>query len=233
MSGASFTSAPMTKDFTISGPLMADLWISATRPDTTLIATLTDVHPDGTSDRVTAGSLVASLGDVTATPCAAKVIDCSLYFDGVPVVPWHPYTSASQKMLTAGQPTELKIEIFPTSLVVQPGHRLRLSITTGDLPHQGPNASTLVNSIGGTDTIYFGGKTPSSVYVGAVKDVAAASVAADATGQVAAATATLPFTAAPLGGRDAPMPAAIFILVGGLLLLLAGPGIRRRIRRQA
>ncbi|HEY8740863.1 MAG TPA: CocE/NonD family hydrolase, partial [Candidatus Dormibacteraeota bacterium] len=61
LAGASFTSAPFTKDFTVSGPLMADLWISSTRSDTTLVATVTDVHPDGSSDRVTAGSLVASL----------------------------------------------------------------------------------------------------------------------------------------------------------------------------
>jgi putative CocE/NonD family hydrolase len=233
LTGASFTSTPFKNAFTVSGPLMADLWISSTRADTTLVATLTDVHPDGTSDRVTAGSLVASLAATSATKCGDKVVDCSLYADGIPVIPWHPYTAESQKMLTAGQATELKIEIFPTSLVVQPGHRLRLSITTGDLPHQGPNLSTLANSIGGVDTIYFGGSTPSSVYVGAVDAARHSTVdAASAGGQVGVVTMGLPLTATDRLGtqwtRD-----SIVISVGTLVLLLAGFGLgRRKTRRE-
>jgi hypothetical protein len=60
----------------------------------------------------------------------------------------------------------MMVEIFPTSLVVQPGHRLRLALTTGDLPHQGPNLSTLADSVGGTTTVYFGGTHASRVYLG-------------------------------------------------------------------
>ena len=166
VTGASFTTQPFTRDYTLSGPMMADIWVSSTRSDTTIVTTLTDVHPDGTSDRVTAGSQVASLNAVVAKPCGAKVEDCSIYTGGVMTEPWHPYSKASQVLLTPGTPTELKVEIFPTSVVLQPGHRLRLNISTGDLPHQGPNLSTLANSVGGVDTIYFGGKTPSAVYLG-------------------------------------------------------------------
>jgi putative CocE/NonD family hydrolase len=173
--GASFTSAPFKADYTVSGPILADLWVSSTQKDTSVVATVTDVHPDGTSDRVTAGSLVASLRAWNGTPCGPlKVVACSLYSDGVPVIPWHPFTRASQAFLPAGAPTELKVEVFPTSLVLQAGHRLRVSITTGDAPHQGPNASTLANSTAGVDTLYFGGKTPSAVYLGAVGDTSRA-----------------------------------------------------------
>ncbi|MGI8609558.1 MAG: CocE/NonD family hydrolase [Candidatus Dormibacteria bacterium] len=174
IAGASFTGQPFKKDYTLSGPMMADIWVSSTRPDTTLVTTLTDVHPDGTSDRLTAGSQVASLGAVINRPCGAKVEDCSIYSGGQMTEPWDPYTKASQVMLTPGKPTELRIEIFPTSVVLQPGHRLRLNISTGDLPHQGPNSSTLANSAGGVDTIYYGGATPSAVYLGVVGGVRAA-----------------------------------------------------------
>ncbi len=166
VTGLTFTSAPFTTTYSVSGPIMADLWISSTRPDTTLIVTVGDVQPDGTVSRVTAGSLVASLRALTTTPCGAKVMDCSVYSGHIPVVPWHPYTLASQAPLTSS-PTEVKVEVFPTSVALQPGHRLRIALTTADLPHQGPNASILANSAGGVTTVYFDSAHPSRVYLGA------------------------------------------------------------------
>jgi putative CocE/NonD family hydrolase len=235
ITGLSFTTDTFKQDFTISGPIMADLWVSSTRPDTTLIATITDVHPDGTSDRVTAGSMVASMRELTATPCGAKVMDCSLYFDGIPAVPWHPYTRSSQTALSPGVPTELKVEIFPTSLVLQPGHRLRLSITTGDLPHQGPNASILANAVGGVDTVYFGGDRASRVYLGEVSPAAAPAVSAVA----GASTGTSPgggtqsnpqpnTAAAPrarAGGNLPNTSASLPLRLGVLFLLIAAVGV--------
>jgi hypothetical protein len=200
--------------------------VGSTRPDTTVVVTLTDVAPDGTSDRVTAGSQVASLGAFIATPCGARVMDCSVFSDGVPVVPWHPYTRASQQLLTSGTPVELKVEIFPTSLVVRPGHRLRVSLTTGDLPHQGPNLSTLANSTGGVDTFYFGGERASAVYLGAVT-----TPRPPPTGPVAASGGgtTLPNTA---GGGTA-LPAGLCLAGLCLVGLSVGLGPRRRGRRSA
>jgi len=151
VSGLTFTSPTFAKSYAVSGPVLADLWISSTRPDTTLTATVADVAPDGTVSRVTAGSLVASMRAVVTTPCGARVMDCSVYSGHVPVVPWHPYTQASQVALTTS-PTEVKVEVFPTAAAFQPGHRLRIALTTADLPHQGPNISTLANSAGGVTT---------------------------------------------------------------------------------
>ncbi len=167
LTGLTFTSQPFSQTYALSGPIMADLWISSTRPDTTLTVTVGDVQPDGTVSRVTAGSLVASLRTVVTTPCGAKVMDCTVYAAGhVPVVPWHPYTQASQVPLPTS-PTEVEVEVFPTSLALEPGHRLRIALTTGDLPHQGPNLSTLANSVGGVATVYFDPAHPSRVYLGA------------------------------------------------------------------
>ncbi len=63
-------------------------------------------------------------------------MDCTVYSGHVPVVPWHPYTRASQAPLGTS-PTEVKVEVFPTSVAFQPGHRLRIALTTADLPAPG------------------------------------------------------------------------------------------------
>ncbi|HEV3231301.1 MAG TPA: CocE/NonD family hydrolase, partial [Candidatus Dormibacteraeota bacterium] len=203
VTGLTFTSAAFTQPYTVAGPIMADLWISSDRSDTTIVTTVDDVAPDGTVFRVTAGSLVASLRQVVSTPCGAKVMDCSVYAGGVPVVPWHPYTLASQAPLTA-DPTEIQVEVFPTSLVLEPGHRLRLGLTTGDLPHQGPNLSTLANSIGGVTTVYFDPAHPSRIYLGAPGAAATAKEAAPKPVKVAPATAVAAeHAAAPAQTRPA------------------------------
>lgn len=212
VSGLTFTSSVFSQSYTVSGPIMADLWLSSTRPDTTLIATVSDVQPDGSVFRVTAGSLVASLRALVTTPCGSKVMDCSVYSGGVPVVPWHPYTRASQQDVPS-TPTEAKVEVFPTSFVVQPGHRLRVSITTADLPHQGPNASTLANSLGGVTTVYFGASHPSRVYLGALSPLTLTAAGAGGAGTVPVGVSGDTTTAAAAGAANVaaaahPAPAA-------------------------
>ena len=165
--GATFTTPPFTAPYAISGPIDATIWISSTATDAQVIATLSDVDPSGASSQITAGTLVASLGALSATPCGSIVADCSVYARGQLIEPWHPYTHASQVALTPGVPTELEIEIFPTSAVIEPGHSLRLAITTGDFPHEIPTASTVVDSLG-VDTLYIGTDHPSSIYLGTV-----------------------------------------------------------------
>ena len=190
ITGVTFTSPVFTQPYTVSGPIVADLWLSSTRPDTTITATVGDVQADGsTVFRVTAGSLVGSLRSFVGTRCGSKVMDCSVYSGKVPVVPWHPYTHQSQQGLTTA-PTESLVEVFPTSFVVQPGHRLRLSLTTADLPHQGPNLSTLANSTGGVTTMYFGATHPSRVYLGALPAPTAAGGAGKSSPANAGATST-------------------------------------------
>ena len=162
-----FTTPPFTAPYAISGPIDATIWISSTAADTQVIATLSDVAPDGASSQITAGTLVASLRALTATVCGAVVADCSLYANGQLIEPWHPYAHASQAALTPGVPTRLEIEIFPTSAVIEPGHSLRLTIATGDFPHETSTLSTETSSLG-VDTLYLGTGYPSSVYLGTV-----------------------------------------------------------------
>jgi len=162
-----FTTPPFTAPYAISGPIDATIWISSTAADTQVVATVSDVAPDGTSSQITAGTLVASLRALTATACSTVVADCSLYANGQLIEPWHPYTQASQSALTPGVPTRLEIEVFPTTAVIEPGHSLRLTIATGDFPHETSTLSTDTGSLG-VDTLYLGVDHPSSIYMGTV-----------------------------------------------------------------
>jgi putative CocE/NonD family hydrolase len=164
---ATFTTPPFTAPYAISGPIDATIWISSTNTDAQVVATLSDVDASGASSQITAGTLVASLRALTPAPCGSIVTDCSIYAKGALIEPWHPYTRASQVALTSGEPTQLEIEIFPTTAVIQPGHSLRLTIGTGDFPHETPTVSTVVDSLG-IDTLYLGPDHPSSIYLGTV-----------------------------------------------------------------
>ncbi len=169
---ATFTTPPFTAPYAISGPIDATIWISSTNTDAQVVATLSDVDASGASSQITAGTLVASLRALTPAPCGSIVTDCSIYAKGALIEPWHPYTRASQVALTSGEPTQLEIEIFPTTAVIQPGHSLRLTIGTGDFPHETPTVSTVVDSLG-IDTLYLGPDHPSSIYLGTVSPLPA------------------------------------------------------------
>lgn len=167
--GLTFTTAPFTSPYTVSGPIEADIYMSSTAADSSIVATVSDVSASKTGgsttvDDVTAGTLVASLRAVTARPCKAVVLDCTVYLGGHSIDPWHPYTEASQAALQPGKIYELQIEIFSTSETFEPGHEMRITITTSDIPHEMQSLSTTTDSAG-VDTFYFGGKTPSSIYV--------------------------------------------------------------------
>ncbi len=163
-----FTTAPFENAYSEVGPMVADLWITSTAPDTNVVAIVSDVAPDGTADQLTYGTLMGSQRALVTTPCTtAEVLDCSMHTpSGGIIVPWHPFTRASQEALVPGVPYELEVEIFPSALVLQPGHRLRLSLLTGDFPHSVPTTSLVQSAAGGTTTFLFDAKHPSSLYLG-------------------------------------------------------------------
>jgi putative CocE/NonD family hydrolase len=162
---ATFTSPAFSSPYAINGPLDLHLFLQSQRPDATLIATVTDVSPSGQSDPVTAGSLVLSLRQLTRRPCGAVVVDCTQYAGGLPIIPWHPYTRQSQSPLEPGTTYAVDLEIFPTSLVIPKGDRLRVSVTTSDAPHESPTLSTEADSAGDVLSLLFGPATPSYLYL--------------------------------------------------------------------
>jgi putative CocE/NonD family hydrolase len=151
----SYTSAPFTRPAAVAGPITATIYASATTPETELVAELEDVTPSGSSYPLTEGALLGSLRALDASR--------SWTVDGMTLLPYHPYTLASVRPVTAGKVTEYQIEIFPTLATIAPGDRLRLTLSTVDTPHLTPLPGQLPQLAGGVYTIERSATAPSSL----------------------------------------------------------------------
>lgn len=152
---ASFDSAPLSEDLYINGPLQADLWISTTTQNAGVIVRVSDLQPDGTARALTSGLLTASLRAVDEGR--------SRYLDGQMIQPWHPFTTASIQAVGSGNIVKLPVEIFPTSALIQKGHRLRISVGSTDAPGMLMPLPDLLQSAAGILSIYGDADHPSSV----------------------------------------------------------------------
>ena len=140
-----YTTAPFSQSEVIAGPIDATIYATSTAPDTYLEATLEDV-PGGSSTAstpITSGGLLGSLRAVDNTRSWFAP-------DGNPLLPYHPYTQASQTPVPIGAVTRFDVEVFPTFAEIAKGDRLRLTITTSDSPHLAFSAPQLANLAGGT-----------------------------------------------------------------------------------
>jgi uncharacterized protein len=153
-SGLTYTTAAATAPLQLTGPLSLTLRASTTAHDTTWIATLADVAPDGSSRPLTAGWLMPSRRAVDLSHSVVAP-------DGDLVVPWHPFTQATLEPVVAGETETLNVEIFPTDAVIEPGHRLRLALTHGDVPHMLAAAPDALNSLGAVDSVHIDPAQPS------------------------------------------------------------------------
>ncbi len=141
----SYTTAPLARAATVAGPVTATIYASSTTPETELVAELEDVTPSGSSYPLTEGALLGSLRAVDAKR--------SWTANGVTVLPYHPYTSASSRPVTPGVVTEYQIQIFPTLATIAKGNRLRLTLSTTDTPHLTPLPKQLPQLAGGVYTV--------------------------------------------------------------------------------
>ena len=219
-----YTSEPFPKETVINGPIEADVWITTDKPDAVMSVAVSDVAPDGTSRGLSNGLLIASHRAVDA----AK----SRKLDGQSIQPWHPFTQAATLAVTPGEPTLLPIEVFPTSAAIQPGHRLRISITPYDLPHASPPLPSGLDSFLGTVTVLSDAAHPSSVVFPVIGAPATAKSAGDATvaavGAVsgadpaAVASADAAATTGAARSRQAlPLTGGTDLSLGALLVLAA------------
>jgi putative CocE/NonD family hydrolase len=137
-----YTTAPFAKPEIISGPIDATVYTTSTTTDTELAATVEVVSPSGVSKPLTSGALLGSLRalDPSTTWMAA---------DGLPLLPVHPLTAASQQFIVPGRVTRQDIQIFPTMAEIPAGWRLKVTLTTGETPHLFPTAAQLPRLLGG------------------------------------------------------------------------------------
>ncbi len=141
-----YTSAPFTQSTVLGGPVDATIYATSTRPDTEWVATLEDVAPGGTATPITTGALLGSM----------RALDSSRSWTepgGRMILPYHPYTAQSKQAVPAGTVTRFDIEIRPTFAELAAGHRLRLTLTTSDLPALIPTAPDATNLVGGVQQV--------------------------------------------------------------------------------
>jgi hypothetical protein len=135
-----YTTGPFAQSKAIAGPIDATVYLSSTTVDSELAATVEAVSPSGVSKPFTSGALLGSM----------RALDPSetwMGSDGIPLLPVHPLTGASQEL--PGHVTEEDIQIFPTFGVIPAGWRLRVTFTTGDTPHIVPTVMQLPRLVGG------------------------------------------------------------------------------------
>jgi len=120
---ASFTSEPLATDMLLLGSASVDLWLSSTAPDTDLEVTLSEVRPDGQEVFIQQGWLRAShRTEVPELSTELRPYQSHLLTDSVPLVP--------------GQPSLLRVEVFPFGHALRAGSQLRITIAA---PHVAPD----------------------------------------------------------------------------------------------
>lgn len=126
-SGISFVTDPMAYDTEITGPLMANLWVSSTAEDMDVMVTLRNIDPDGKE--------VFELGQqgqpVVLTKGWLRASHRKL--DPQKSLPYRPYHAHNERLwLEPEVPVECQIEIISTCIVLKKGHQLRVDIHAQD-----------------------------------------------------------------------------------------------------
>ncbi|GAA4860143.1 CocE/NonD family hydrolase [Actinomycetospora straminea] len=124
---ATFETAPATEPLELTGPVALRLWLSADQDDLDVFARVQHVDADGAvipGIGPQGGPVPMAMGWLKASH---RAVDPER---SEPARPWHPHDRAVP--LVHGEPTLLEVEIWPTSITLAPGERLRLELVTGD-----------------------------------------------------------------------------------------------------
>jgi uncharacterized protein len=147
---AKYMTEPLKRRLDISGPILADLWVTTTASDAVVAVRVKDIAPNGEVTELTSGWLAGSMRAVD--PSRSRYVESrrgGAKGSRVLLQPWHPFTRASLLPVHPGEPVELPVEIFPTRATILPGHRLQVTVSGGDFPHQLPPLPQLAGSLAG------------------------------------------------------------------------------------
>jgi putative CocE/NonD family hydrolase len=123
----SYTTAPLADDLEICGPVAVSLWAATDALDTDWTAKLVDVYPDGRALNICDGIIRARY---------ARGTD-------------------HEELVTPGVPTEFRIDLGATAIVIAAGHRLRLDVSSSNFPRfdANPNHGGDIASATGDDLV--------------------------------------------------------------------------------
>jgi hypothetical protein len=133
--GVTFCTPPLNGSFEITGPVAAKMSLSSQTSDADLFLVLRVFDPAG-SEVTFIGSndprVPVGLGWLRASQ---RKLDPART---LPYRPWHSHDEAWP--LIPGEPVELDIEIWPTSIVVPPRYRVALTVRGKDYEYDGTDA---------------------------------------------------------------------------------------------
>jgi uncharacterized protein len=152
-SGATFMTAPFEDPVEVTGPLALNLWVSSSTRDMDIFVTLRNIAPDGTD--------VLELGQQgQSVPVAKGWLRASQRkLDLARSLPYRPYHCHDERQwLIPGEPVEVQVEIWPTSMVFAKHRRLRLDIEPRDGFGSAPYTHYNADYNSGTNTLHMGGR---------------------------------------------------------------------------
>jgi uncharacterized protein len=143
--GLTFLSAPFEAETEITGPVAAGLRVSSSTADADLFLVLRVFTPDLRE--------VTFMGAIDPhTPVAQGWLRAShRKLDPAVSTPWRPYhTHDAPQPLVPGEPVDVAVELWPTSIVVPAGYRIGLSVRGRDYvwqEHTGARLSNFKNEL--------------------------------------------------------------------------------------
>jgi uncharacterized protein len=115
-----FQTQVLDRDIEVTGRLIVKIWASSDGPDTDFTAKLVDVYPP---NRDFPSGVDLNVADSIVRARFRESLK-------------------SSKPLVPGEPFEFTIEMYPTALVFQRGHRIRLDISSSNFPRFDVNPNT-------------------------------------------------------------------------------------------
>ena len=136
-----FTSEPLADPLEVTGPITVEVWAASSAPDTDITAKLVDVYPNGYAQNLLDGIIRARYRDSASDPAPIK----------------------------PGAVCRYTIDLWATSNVFLPGHRLRVEISSSNFPRFDRNLNTGERFGAGTaglpaqQTVYHQTEMPSAI----------------------------------------------------------------------
>jgi uncharacterized protein len=141
-----FSTPPFNSDFEVTGPVSVELYVSSTAVDTDFTGKLVDVWPNGFAQNLTEGILRARFRDSREKP----------------------------EFMNPGEIYRLSLDLWATSNVFKPGHRLRLEISSSNFPrfdlnmNSGENAAHTWHFLKANNFVYHDHDHPSALVLSVV-----------------------------------------------------------------
>jgi putative CocE/NonD family hydrolase len=109
-----YTSEVLSADLEVTGPVSLRLYAASSAPDTDFTAKLVDVRPDGYAQNIVDGVIRARFRESQSAPT----------------------------LITPDRVYEYEIDLWATSHVFKPGHRIRLEVSSSNFPRYDRNQNT-------------------------------------------------------------------------------------------